>query len=122
MKIFTQDSESRVSFTVRVMTPDGVMFVTVVEDEKLGREPKPVQVLITLGKTGSAIAAWANMTALLTTVLLERGVELTDVAMEISNILSDKRAPHGNGIDIRSGPEGLKYAFMRYNENLGNRL
>lgn len=121
MKFGVAEPESRVSFTVRVMTPDGVLFVTIVEDSG-GSMPKPVQVLITLGKTGSAIAAWANMTALLCSVLLERGVQLADIAMEISNILSDKRAPTGNGFDIRSGPEGLKYAFMKYNENLGNRL
>jgi hypothetical protein len=113
--------ESRQSFTVRVMTPDGVMFVTIVENSN-GTRPQPAEILVTLGKTGSAIAAWANMAALLTSFLLERGVSLVDIAVKISNILSDKQTAQTAGMDIRSGPEGLKYAFLRYNENLGKRL
>ncbi len=113
--------ESRQSLTIRVMTPDGVMFVTIVESAN-GTRPQPAEILIVLGKTGSAIAAWANMAALLCSVLLERGVSLADIAVKISNILSDGRTTHTTGMDIRSGPEGLKYAFLRYNENLAKRL
>lgn len=116
-----QAQESRESFTVQVMTPDGKMFVTIVENPNNGR-PKPEQILIVLGKTGSAIAAWANMAGLLTTLLLDKGVPLSDIAVQISNILTDRRTSQSNGLDIRSGPEGLKYAFLRYNENLGKRL
>ena len=117
------EEESRVSFTVKVMTPDGIMFVTIVEEQANGKSmPRPVDVLIVMGKTGSAISAWANMAALLSSMLLNRGVQLADIAKEISHILSDKRASQGIGLDIRSGPEGLKYAFMKYNEHLGNRI
>lgn len=117
------EEESRVSFTVRVMTPDGIMFVTVIEEQLNGKSmPQPVEILIVMGKTGSAISAWANMAALLSSMLLNRGVQLADIAKEISHILSDGRVHQGIGMDIRSGPEGLKYAFMKYNEHLGKRI
>jgi hypothetical protein len=114
---------SRPSFTVKVMTPDGVMFVTVVEeDNPINNEPEPVQILISIGKTGSAIAAWANMAALLISALLETDLSISDVIMKISNILSDGISTQKTGIDIRSGPEGLQYALTRYNEDRQNRL
>ncbi len=114
---------SRPSFTVKVMTPDGVMFVTIVEEEDvISGDTGPVQILITIGKTGSAIAAWANMAALLTSALLETDLSISDIIMRISNILSDKTTEHKTGIDIRSGPEGLQYALTRHNEDRQNRI
>jgi len=114
---------SRPSFTVKVMTPDGVMFVTVVEeDNPISNEAEPAQILITIGKTGSAIAAWANMAALLISTLLQENISISDVIMTISNILSDGISTHKEGIEIRSGPEGLQYALTRYNEDRQNRL
>lgn len=114
---------SRPSFTVKVMTPDGVMFVTIVEeDNPISNEAEPVQILIAIGKTGSAIAAWANMAALLISTLLEESISISDIIMRISNILSDGISTQKTGIDIRSGPEGLQYALTRYNEHRQNRL
>ncbi len=114
---------SRPSFTVRVMTPDGVMFVTVVEEiDVISDTPMPAQILIAIGKTGSAIAAWANMSAILTSALLQENVSISDIIMIISNILSDSSREHKTGIDIRSGPEGLQYALTRYNEDRQNRI
>jgi len=114
---------SRPSFTVKVMTPDGVMFVTVVEeDNPISNQPEPVQILITIGKTGSAIAAWANMAALLISTLLREDISISDVIMTISNILSDGISEHKTGIEIRSGPEGLQYALTRYNADRQNRI
>jgi len=126
MSLFHRDlakEVSRPSFTVKVMTPDGVMFVTIVEeDNPISNEAEPAQILITIGKTGSAIAAWANMAALLISTLLREGVSISDVIMTISNILSDQTSVQKTGIDIRSGPEGLQYALTRYNEDRQNRL
>lgn len=114
---------SRPSFTVKVMTPDGVMFVTIVEElDVISNTPEPVQILITIGKTGSAIAAWANMGALLTSAMLRKNISISDIIMEISHILSDGISNQKTGIDIRSGPEGLQYALTRYNEDRQNRL
>ncbi|MHC4316841.1 MAG: TSCPD domain-containing protein [Planctomycetota bacterium] len=114
---------SRPSFTVKVMTPDGVMFVTVVEEmDIVSNTPAPVQILIAIGKTGSAIAAWANMSALLVSTLLQEDVSISDIIMRISNILSDGISEQKTGIEIRSGPEGLQYALTRYNEDRQNRL
>lgn len=114
---------SRPSFTVKVMTPDGVMFVTIVEEtDVISNSAEPVQILITIGKTGSAIAAWANMAALLTSALLQENISISDIIMTISNILSDSSREHKTGIEIRSGPEGLQYALTRYNEDRQNRL
>ncbi len=104
------------------MTPNGVMFVTIVESINYLKKPVPVNILIIIGKSGSAIMAWANMTASLISLLFKNKIDLEDVIAEISMNLSDHSVLQKPGVSIRSEPEGIKYALLRYQEDRNRRL
>ena len=110
------------SLTYKVMTPNGVMFVTIVETLNYMKKPVPTDILIVIGKSGSAIMAWANMTADLITFLFKLKVDLEDIISVISMNLSDQSVLQRPGIQIRSEPEGIKYALFRYQEDRNKRL
>ncbi len=110
------------SLTWKVMTPNGVMFVTIVESINYLKKPVPVNILIIIGKSGSAIMAWANMTASLISLLFKNKIDLEDVIAEISMNLSDHSVLQKPGVSIRSEPEGIKYALLRYQEDRNRRL
>lgn len=95
--------------SVQVGTPDGVMFVHVVENEK----GFPIQVLINIGKSGSNLAAWADAIARLVTRLLPH-IGITGVIEEVSGITSSQLRQRENGEVTRSGPEGLAIALLKY--------
>ena len=110
------------SLTYRIMTPNGVMFVTIVESLNYMKKPVPTNMLIAIGKSGSAIMAWANMTADLVTLLFKSKLDLEDIIAAISMNLSDQSVLQRPGIQIRSEPEGIKYALFRYQEDRNKRL
>ena len=115
--LFNKESEiAQSSLTWKITTPNGVMFVTIVESMDYRKRPIPVNILITIGKSGSAIMAWANMTASLISLLFTKKVDLEDIIVGISMNLSDHSVLQKPGIFIRSEPEGIKYALMRYQE------
>lgn len=97
------------SRTIKVLCPDGKMFVTICEDS----EGVPNRIIISIGKTGTALMAWANAAALLSSRLLPF-VGIPGLIQEISNITTSSIRSFGDGIKIRSGPEALAYALMRY--------
>lgn len=110
------------SLTYKIMTPNGVMFITIVEGMDYRKRPIPVAIFIVIGKTGSAITAWANMTAALISQLFKLKVDLEDIIATISMNLSDQSTMQKPGINIRSEPEGIKYALFRYQENRNKRV
>ncbi len=110
------------SLTWKVTTPNGVMFVTVVETQDYLKKPLPTDILITIGKSGSAIMAWANMTASLISLMFKRKIDLVDIITEISMNISDHFVLQRPGVSIRSEPEGIKYALLRYQEDRNRRL
>ena len=98
------------------------MFVTVVETQDYLKKPLPTDILITIGKSGSAIMAWANMTASLISLMFKRKIDLVDIITEISMNISDHFVLQRPGVSIRSEPEGIKYALLRYQEDRNRRL
>jgi hypothetical protein len=99
------------TLTNKVRTPDGTMFVIVLED----KEGKPCGIHINIGKAGSSLSAWANATAALVTRMLGSGIGLNDIIKELSEMTSDKTVLTGDtNVPIRSGPDGLCYALMQY--------
>lgn len=97
----------------KVDTPDGKIFVNVVEDE----DGKPMEVFIFAGKAGTPVYAWANMAAGLITALLEHGVSVHEIIELLKDITSSGSARlASDGYKIRSGPEGIWYALVRYNK------
>ena len=94
--------------TISVKTPDGEMFVTINE-----LDDKPYEVFITIGKTGKLLMAWAEMAGRLISLALRAGIPFTSILQQISNITTDRESRR-NGAVIRSGPEGVAYAFVKY--------
>ena len=110
------------SLTYKIATPNGVMFVTVVEGIDYRKRPVPINILIVIGKSGSAIMAWATMTADLISLMFIKKIDLTEIIAEISMNLSDRSVMQKPGVHIRSEPEGIKYALLRYQEDRSRRL
>lgn len=110
------------SLTYKVMTPNGVMFITIVESIDYRKRPIPINMFIVIGKTGSAIMAWANMSASLISLLFRLKVDLEDIIATVSMNLSESSTMQKPGVTIRSGPEGIKYALFRYQENRSKRM
>ncbi len=110
------------SLTYKIKTPNGIMFVTIVESIDYRKRPVPINILITIGKSGSAIMAWATMTADLISLMFIKKIDLTEIIAEISMNLSDRSVMQKPGVQIRSEPEGIKYALLRYQEDRNTRL
>lgn len=110
------------SLTWKIATPNGVMFVTIVESIDYRKRPVPINILITIGKSGSAIMAWATMTADLISLMFIKKIDLSEIIAEISMNLSDRVVMQKPGVSIRSEPEGIKYALLRYQENRNKRV
>lgn len=89
-----------------IRTPDGKMWLTVVEERD-----EPIEIHISIGKNGGSIAAWTNCVCNLVNTLLEYGVPLTRIIEEISGITSDKFSRYASGVTIRSGPEGISHGL-----------
>lgn len=95
--------------SVKVNTPNGRMFVHILEDT----EGNPHKILINIGKTGSDVFAWAEALAEVFSLSLLNGASIYDVLSALSNISSD-RLVHSSGIPIYSGPDGLVQAILIY--------
>src|SRR5258706_7692071 len=89
------------SYTVKVSTPDGNMFFTILENNN-----KPVSVDIVIGKAGSSIQAWSQALAHVITLALRNNVDILTIAEEISNITSDKTT-FTSGRTVRSVPDAI---------------
>jgi len=101
------------SSTIRVETPNGTMFVNILENQ----QGNPFKVIINLGKAGTPVSAWANALAELCSVLLERGMSITDLIVHLSGITSERYKASINGPVVRSGPAGLVIALLKYRDS-----
>lgn len=90
--------------TIRTQTPDGTMFVTIIEDSN----SIPIEVLVAIGKTGTRVRAWTEAIQGLCTTILSLGGKLTDIANSIDAISIDDR------YETKSGPEGLVRCIAIY--------
>lgn len=98
------------SITIGVNTPDGKMFVAIIEDEG-----KPVGINIYIGKAGAAIAAWAEGMSNMATLAMSNGASINDLISELSNQTSSKAVKDRRSQNnIRSGLEGVVYALLKY--------
>lgn len=96
--------------TIQVPSPDGTMFVTVMEDEN----GKPLAIDVHIGKAGAPIAAWANAFARILSLALDHGATINDLVRELSNVTSDRRRDTVQGEPVRSGVEALWVALVKY--------
>lgn len=101
------------SYTPMVKTPNGNMFVTIMENTK-GR---PVQIMINAGKGGAELSAWCDAFARITSRSLAAGtITINDLITELSGTTTQKIATSADGIVCRSSVEGIALALMRYKE------
>lgn len=98
-----------VTRSIKVVTPDGTLFLHVVENEA----GFPIQILMNIGKSGSALAAWADAVARLSSQLLPR-IGVQGVLEEVSGITTAQISLYANGEVCRSGPEGIAIALHKY--------
>ena len=108
--------ESYDSIVPAVDTPDGKMFVIVLE-----QEGAPRGVLIEIGKSGTSVRAWADALARIVTLALRSGLGIERIIEEVSNITTD-RLVRSRGTRIRSGPEGFAFGLLLYTQEKSTQL
>lgn len=94
---------------IKVRTPDGKMFVSVMEDAS----GKPFKIAIQIGKNGSAIRSWTESVSNLISRLLEVNTPLSSIINDLSSLSTDRVSFNADGI-VRSGPDGVVYALFVY--------
>lgn len=97
----------------RVETPDGTLFVNIVEDDN----KRPIMIQVSGMKTGTTAFAWADAICRLCNIALNHGIDFMTLVEELSNITSSKAIRLISGATIRSGPEGFAVALMRYRDS-----
>lgn len=100
------------SVTERVRTPDGTLFVTIMEDD----DSNPIMIQVNGTKSGTSVAAWCDATARLCNIALRNGVDFMTLVQELSNITTSRALRLVTGAMCRSGPEGFAIALMRYRD------
>lgn len=100
-------------FTYQIHTPDGLMFVNLMEDNN----GKLCAIDIKIGKAGTSLRAWAHCFGRLITMSLEHGASINEIVEELSSQTSDRQQTYTNGIRVRSGPEGVYNALMMYKDD-----
>lgn len=98
------------SSTYRIYTPDGTMFINMIEDTNR----QVIAIDIQVGKAGGSLRAWAHCFGRLLTMALEHGASIEEIAAELSSQTSDRSKRYANGIQVRSGPEGVYTAIMMH--------
>jgi hypothetical protein len=97
------------SKVIRMPSPDGTLFVTVMEND----QGKPCEIHLQIGKSGSALRAWTHATSELLTVALQSGATMEEIITRISGVTSD-RMVYNRTTPVRSGPDALIKALMVY--------
>lgn len=105
----TADQTKYDSITFHVDSPEGTVNVVIAEQSpgKIGF------IHIFVGKSGSAVRSLTDALARMVTFALENKA-LTDVIAELSNITTDKARYTKGGVTVRSIPEALYVALLRY--------
>lgn len=95
---------------VSVPTTDGSMYVLFMEDADGNCDRVAVQI----GKSGTAIRAWTHAMMEMANVALSNGVKLSTIAIQLSNIYTDRNVTTATMNNIKSGPDGFVYAINVY--------
>jgi hypothetical protein len=104
------EPDSLPSSTVKVTTPDGVIFVHIIDHSVSGA---PLRIDLSIGKAGSSIQAWAQALARVTTLALMNGANLGSIIEVLSAITTDRLTFSSNRA-VRSGPDGIAQALIIY--------
>lgn len=97
---------------IKVPSPVGTIFVSCIED----KTKELARVHIFVGKTGAELAAWADSMGRLITLSLEHGADIPEIVEELSGTTSDRVAWLADKVPVRSGPEAIAVALLRYQQ------
>lgn len=95
---------------VRVEVPEGTMYVMLMEDDK----GELVGIQASIGKAGSSVSAWLNALTRMCTLALDQGMSIDHLLEQLTAQGSDRRRFSRDGIQIKSGPEGLAWVLQDY--------
>lgn len=98
--------------TIAIQTPASSLFIEITEDD-FG---KPVRIYINAGKSGSEMAAQASAMSQMATLILEKENGFNELVEHLSGITSSSIRVDKDGIQVRSVPEGLYLALMKYKQ------
>lgn len=98
--------------TIAVQTPAASLFIEITEDDY----GKPIKILINAGKCGSEMAAQASAMSALATLILEKEDGFNELLTHLSGITSSNTLTDRNGLKVRSVPEGLYLALVKYKQ------
>ena len=97
--------------SIRVPTPEGTLNVFILENE----DGIPFEIQVIIGKSGSSLAAWANSTAALCSMLLQtNSVKINDLINILCGQNGDKERLTEHKEIVKSGPDGLALALLKY--------
>lgn len=98
------------SWNIRVYTPDGTMFVNIIEDHS----NEPMRVEIYAAKNGTPLNTWCNCVENLVNQLLSLKTPIGRIIPLLDGPNLNKYAQNDNGIKIYSGPQGIQWALKQY--------
>jgi hypothetical protein len=98
--------------TIAVPTPAASLFIEITEDE-FG---KPIRIFINAGKCGTEMAAQASALSELATLILDKDDGFNELLTHLSGITTSSVKTDSNGIKVRSVPEGLYLALVKYKQ------
>lgn len=99
------------SFVFRVESPDGNAYIQILESK-----PGEIEhIIMHIGKAGSSVNAWCQGVADLTALAIKNDVPVSQIIATLQGISSAKpRRVLKGGYDVRSGPEALAIALIKY--------
>lgn len=95
--------------TYEIPSPDGKMFVIIMEQDGL-----PSRLEIHIGKSGTQLRAWSTAVTELINTMLFAKIDLSVIQNVFLGHTTDKAIYLRPGFSIRSGPEAVGYAILRY--------
>ena len=98
------------SYNIQVRTPDGTMYVVIAEDHS----GYPFKIDVFAGKAGTSFSAWAASLAAIIEELWRNKVTTPTVIRLIGDSYTGSFRTNIGNIKVFSGPQGIKYALMRY--------
>ena len=105
-----QEGKRYPNHTIRQSTPAGTLFVTIVEDNN-----RPIALFINGAKTGTELYSFCDSISRLGTEILERNVDgLPRLLEHLSSMTSDRLIRGTDGVECRSGVEGVYLALLTY--------
>jgi ribonucleoside-diphosphate reductase alpha chain len=106
-KLADRDIYESVNFNIS--SPSGDVTIVINEDSP----GKIHNIFIFVGKTGTEMRAMTEALARMITFAVQNN-DLSDVVAELSSITSDKVIRNTGGVDVRSVPEAVYIALVRY--------